>query len=162
VSADESYRPEQTGLKRLREANPMLYEAQVVDRVCGFLRRNNFREIVCIPTNKRGEDIKAIAPDKTQQITIEAKGGTSSDPESKRYGKPFDSKQVLDHVAKAVYCAARYSLSGRLSGVAFPKDEHHMRKVNDILQVLKRLRIEVFWVTENGKVEVAHHWNVWD
>ena len=138
-----------------------LYEAKVVAGVCQFLRKHHFKQVRYIPTRKRGEDIEAVTPDKRYLVTIEAKGATSSDPGSNRYGKPFTSTQVLDHVSKAVYCAAQHSLGNKLSGVAFPKNDDHIKRVNAILPILRKLGIEVFWVNANGKVEVTKHWRVW-
>jgi hypothetical protein len=142
-------------------ASRTLYEKHVVDSVCHFLKRKGFSITQCLPTRAHGEDIKALAPDQRQQITIEAKGATSSDPTSKRFGKSFSSNQVQDHVAKAVYSAAKHVSSVRLTGVAFPKNDAHIEYVGRILPALKRLKIEVFWVSPDGGVEIARHWKIW-
>ncbi len=56
----------------------MLCEQQVVAGVCRFLTDNGFRITQCLATTEHGEDIRALAPDRKQQVTIEAKGATSS------------------------------------------------------------------------------------
>jgi hypothetical protein len=139
-----------------------LYEREVVDGVCRFLRRNGFRITQRLATTAHGEDIKAFGTDWNQQVTIEAKGATSSRTGSNRYGKPFDSGQVRDHVAKAVYSAARHVATDTLTGVAFPKNDAHVSCVAKILPALRRLKIEVFWVGADKTVEVAGHWKIWD
>lgn len=140
----------------------MLYEKQVVDGVCRFLTKKGFRITQSLATTEHGEDIRALAPDRKQQVTIEAKGATSSRAGSNRYGKPFDSGQVRDHVAKAIYCAAQFVSTDTLTGVAFPKNDAHVKCVSRILPALKRLRIEVFWVGADKTVEIEHHWKIWD
>jgi len=110
---------------------------------------------------QRGFDIVALAP-WGGQITIEAKGETSSMSHSRRYGKAFSSGQVLDHVAKALYCAARNVSSEALTGVAFPKNEAHVRCVSNILPVLRKLGIEVFWVLADKTVEIERVWPFWN
>jgi hypothetical protein len=140
----------------------MLYEKQVVNAVCRFLKKNGFRITQRLATTERGEDIQALAPDGKQRITIEAKGATSSRVESNRYGRPFNSGQVRDHVAKAVYCAARFVSTDTLTGVAFPQNDAHIKCVDRIRPALKRLRIEVFWVRADKTVETEHHWEIWN
>ena len=78
----------------------MLTESEVIAAVCGFLRARNFHILQSLTEVERGVDIKAIAPDGKTQVSIEAKGETSSKSITARFGKPFDSKQVLDHARK--------------------------------------------------------------
>jgi hypothetical protein len=139
----------------------MLYESQVVDSVCRFLTQNGFRVTQRLATNAHGEDIRALAPDRKQQVTIEAKGATSSRAKSNRYGKPFNSGQVRDHVAKAVYSAARYVSTDTLTGVAFPQNDAHVKCVDKIMPALKKLKIEVFWVAAEKTVKIERHWTIW-
>jgi len=98
----------------------MFYEEHVVTSVRQFLESHGFRDIHWVKTTAHGEDITAVARDGAQ-VTIEAKGETSSREKSKRYGKPFNSGQVTINISAAFYSAA--SASGRtLSGVAFPRN----------------------------------------
>jgi len=149
-------------IPRSNQVYRMLYESQVVAAVCLFLKRKGFVITQRLSTREHGEDIKALAPNRTRRVTIEAKGETSSRPTSNRFGKPFDAGQVWDHVSKAVYCAARTVPGGTLAGVAFPKNDVHTKCVEKILPALKKLRIEVFWVLPNKRVEVARHWKTWN
>jgi hypothetical protein len=134
----------------------MLTEFQVIKSVCSFLRRNGFK-ITCSRCEiEHGIDIQALT--KTgRQVSIEAKGETSSKRSSNRYGKAFNGGQVFDHVAKAFFCAARESSNG-MAAVALPKNEAHVKNVKKILSALKKLHIEVFWVLPNRRVETEHIW----
>lgn len=76
--------------------------------------------------------------------------------------KPFDSKQVFDHVSKAFYCASRDRSIGLMAAIALPRNETHVKCVGKILPVLKTLEIEVFWTLSDGSVEVESVWHCWD
>jgi len=139
----------------------MLYESHVIGAVCSFLEQKGFRITQRLLATQRGEDIKGFSPDGKTKISIEARGETSSVSSSARYGKAFDSGQVLDHVSKAVYKAALHFSTETMAGVAFPKNPAHLDCVNRILPALKRLDIEVFWVRPEGGVETEQHCRVW-
>jgi hypothetical protein len=139
----------------------MLTESQVIAAVCRFLEKNDFRVTQRLSETQHGRDIVAISRSGKPEITIEAKGETSSMAHTRRYGKPFSSGQVTDHVAKALYCAARDTSPDMLAGVAFPKNTAHIECVRKILPALKKLRIEVFWVRSDESVEVARVWKTW-
>lgn len=138
----------------------MLIEPEVIQSVCEFLTSRGFSAIKFLCETERGIDIQALAPDGKQQITIEAKGETSSKSTTSRYGQPFNSGQVLDHVSKAFYCAAR-DCDKFLAGIALPKNPSHLRGVRDIEATLERLQIEVFWVLPDRSVETGNIWPIW-
>src|ERR1039458_1630069 len=140
----------------------MLTESEVIASVCCFLKKNRFRVTRFLSETEHGIDIQALAPDGKTKVSIEAKGETSSMSHTNRYGRVFSSSQVMDHVAKAVYCAARDVSAGLLAGVALPKNQRHVDCVQKILRALKKLRIEVFWVLPHKKVEIEHIWGLWD
>jgi hypothetical protein len=125
----------------------MLTESQVINSVCRLLETKGFHVIRQLSESEQGIDIEAVAPDGKTKVSIEAKGETSSKPTTARFGKPFDSKQVFDHVAKAFYCAARDGSLGMMAGIALPKNVAHVKCVQKILPALRRLSIEVFWVS---------------
>src|SRR5438874_2060366 len=120
----------------------MLTESEVIKAVCVFLKESGFHVSRSLCETERGIDIQALAPDGKTQVSIEAKGETSSKATTSRYGKPFNGGQVLDHVSKALYCAAR-DCSASLAAIAFPKNDAHVKCVRKILSSLKRLEIEV-------------------
>ncbi len=137
-------------------------ESQIISAVRRFLESNGFQVTRTLSEVEHGIDIEAIAPDRVSNVSIEAKGETSSKVGTARFGKPFNSGQVFDHVSKAFYCAARDSSIGLLAGVAFPHNEVHVKCVDKILPALKKLGIEVFWVHPDGTVDIAHVWNTWN
>lgn len=139
----------------------MLIESNVISAVCDFLERKRFSIVSRCTELQRGCDIVALHPLNGKEVRIEAKGETSSKPRTKRYGQLFTNNQVYDHVSKAFYCAATYAAAEVYSGVAFPKNDAHVKKVRAIEPILKQLQIEVFWVAADGKVEVLRHWHTW-
>jgi hypothetical protein len=140
----------------------MLTESEVIAATCRFLKSQRFRITQALSELEQGVDIEGLAPDGETKFSIEAKGETSSKSTTARFGKPFDSKQVFDHVSKAFYCAARDSSNGYMSGIALPRNEAHVKCVEKILPALRKLRIEVFWALPDGRVEIEKVWQVWD
>ena len=80
-----------------------LNEDQVVDAVCEFLESNGVAVEQRRTTRQKGIDIIARRPGSLRKLLIEAKGGTSTDPSSPKYGEDYHSKKVYDVVAKAFY-----------------------------------------------------------
>src|SRR3954464_9473884 len=121
----------------------MLTEYQVIQHVCRFLEQQGFEITSRLTEMEKGVDIQALSPGTKRLVSIEAKGETSSKPDTQRYGKPFDDRQGLDHVAKAMYCAARDS-SSALTGIALPKNTVHVKHAAKVLHALQKLEIEIF------------------
>ncbi|HUW94295.1 MAG TPA: hypothetical protein VMW58_00765 [Anaerolineae bacterium] len=142
----------------------MLVESDVVDAVCGFLKSQGYEIRQKRSPSQRGHDIIAVkrgTPDRV--LYIEAKGGTSSKPSTKRYGKPFDGAQIRVHVAEALYKAATVvSTTGPSvdlrAGLALPATDRHRELMKRIGPVLRQLEIAVFWVSENREVQLASSW----
>src|SRR5690242_15489365 len=84
----------------------MLTENHIVDAVCRHLEAHGYRTLQRLTTIERGCDIIAEKIGASVELRIEAKGETSDRSSSARYGKPFSTAQVRDHVAKAFYAAA--------------------------------------------------------
>ena len=77
-------------------------------------------------------------------LAIEAKGGTSSKPGTKRYGKFFTRNQKLAHVAKAFYTAATVVSAGKhRAAIALPSDAEHRQLVDNIAPVIEALHRHV-------------------
>ena len=89
----------------------MLTENDVVRAVAEHLRRGGWHILSTSNTGETGYDILAKAGGTT--LVVEAKGGTSSKPVTKRYGKPFTPNQKFDHVAKALYTATAVASAGK-------------------------------------------------
>jgi hypothetical protein len=133
----------------------MLYEDDVVEAVCGYLTRSGYRIVNRCTTKQRGTDIVAEHLSSKSILRVEAKGETSNDSASKRFGKPFDNAQVHSHVADAFHAAAAMLDSdGSRVAMAFPDTALHRRHVGRIGEAIRRLEVAVFWVGANRGVTV--------
>jgi hypothetical protein len=143
-----------------------LYECDVIEAVCRFLESRGYRISHKLGPRERGDDIIALregSPDRP--LLVEAKGATSSNPASKRYGKPFDAAQIRVHIAEALYKAAtvvsRSSPTIRLrTAIALPATDRHRELIKRIEPVLNRLEIGVFWVADDRGVQFASPWDL--
>ena len=136
----------------------MLTESDVISATCRYLRERGFLIEQQLAETERGDDILAVLPNSSVRVVIEAKGETSSMRHTARFGKPFSSGQVLDHVAKAFFRAASARGPNTLSGVAFPGNQHHRACVSKIAEAMRLLSIEVFWVSGDKAVSCEGWW----
>ena len=94
------------------------------------------------------------------KLIIEAKGESSSNKNSSRYGQPFTYNQVKTHVGVALYkileILTREMNDGNVVvvGIALPNNENHRKCVAKISLAIKQLNIVLFWVNENGSVDI--------
>ncbi len=134
----------------------MLTENDVVRAVAAHLRSEGYRIDQERSTMEHGVDIIASKQTPPIRLLVEAKGGTSSKPDTNRYEKGFSPDQVQKHVAVAFFYAAslyqRYSDPGTRIAVAFPDDRNHRKRVEQIRMALERLEIAVFLVDDNLRV----------
>jgi hypothetical protein len=131
----------------------VINENDVVGAVSVELRSRGWIIDAVKRTNQRGEDIEAHRGD--ESLSVEAKGGTSSNETSPRYGKPFDRSQVTVHVSRAVMAALKItSAGGRFAAIALPEDRHHRDMVDSIRVGLERAEIAVIWVDDNLNVTI--------
>jgi hypothetical protein len=144
----------------------LLYEDDVVDAVCRYLKRNGYVIRQSLTVVERGHDI--IASKKSQRqwdLYIEAKGQGSSKSSTARYGSAFSSSQVFTHVAKAVLKALRItSKEGRESqaraGIALPRTLAHQKEIDLVSPALRQAGVAVFWVDDKKRVHVDSSWDV--
>lgn len=126
----------------------MLTEDQVVNAVSASLERNGWTIRSRALAHQRGDDIVATCRDKT--LVVEAKGGGSSKPGTKRYGLEFTRGQCHINVGMAVLRALRVTAAGRAAaGVAFPDTPHYRRELDAVRSALERLQIQVWLVAPN-------------
>jgi hypothetical protein len=86
---------------------------------------------------------------------VEAKGEGSSKAHTARFGRPFNQAQVKVHVGEAVLKALAVVTQGKAqAAVAFPVSRRHRSVVAPVRPALGRLGITVFWVGEDGAVNV--------
>ncbi len=146
--------------------SPMLFESDVIDAVCTKLETHGYNIRQRLETNQHGDDIIAIKQTPMpRELYIEAKGETSSREDSQRYGRPFDSAQILIHFAEAFYKAAEvlsrnYGNAEVRAGIALPDNYGHRARVKSVEPIMKQLGIAVFWVKGNRDVEVISNWNL--
>ena len=125
----------------------MLTENTVIEATARALERQGAAVLSMCTTGERGVDIVARLSD-GRLLHVEAKGQTSSKPETARFGKPFNASQWYDHVAKATYMmmAALAERSADAVALAFPSCPLAERYVGKIEPVLTNLGICVIWV----------------
>lgn len=126
----------------------MLTEDQIVEAVCLELVRRGWAILGRAGTKERGADV--LAKKDGQVLLVEAKGETSNRATSARYGKPFDSGQVVDHVGKALVQALTAISDGRLGAIALPAEPRHQRVVGKMQRALERAGVIVLWVLPDG------------
>src|SRR5689334_9226295 len=134
----------------------MLSEDDVVTAVCEHLKNTGYRVVSSCTTKQRGIDVVAEQLSSKSMFRIEAKGETSNDPNSRRFGKPFDSAQVESHVAGAFHAAAgMLNGQGDRAAMAFPDTLLHRRHVAQVAEAIRKLDLVVFWVAADRSVTVS-------
>lgn len=133
----------------------MLTENQVIESVKKHLINEleyDKNKIETVDTYSKGYDI--IAEKNGQKLIIEAKGQTSSK-KSNRKGQEFTHAQKKTHVAMAMYKTMQTLEKEKNCkvGIAFPNDTAHMGIIHRIKPSLDKLNIEIFLVSQEGKVE---------
>ena len=143
----------QSGLQTTSGGLPT--ESDVVAAADCFLRRAGWQVLQTLDTQQAGVDVVAIHGASNRRLHVEAKGATSSKPGTSRYGKPFDSSQVRDRVANALYAAARVR-EDYSSAIAVPLNDLHKKYMQPIRRSLTKLGIAVLWIDGEDVVET---WN---
>lgn len=135
-----------------------LTENDVVQAVGGYLSAHGYRVERMPSTAEQGVDIVAVHPQTGARLLVEAKGGTSSKPDTKRFGKPFTPNQARSHVSVAFYAAAKllheHPRDHTRVAMAFPDDRNHRSLVERIRSAIDTLGIEVFFVDASRGVSV--------
>lgn len=136
-----------------------LTENDVVEAVCQTLESAGFTIESRASTMQQGVDVSAVRANDQLRVRVEAKGGTSSKVGTNRYGKPFSSGQVRNHVANALATAsaAPRSASER-SAMAFPDTPRHRKYVERVAAAIIELELGVFWVDAGHAVALDAPW----
>jgi len=133
----------------------ILSEDQVVEAVSQYLSVRGYHEVRRSLATEQGVDL--IMRKGGDELHIEAKGAGSSRSTSARYGKVFNSGQVMDHVAKAMLKALEVVATGKhRAAIALPDDRPHISRIERIQPVLDDLHIAVFLVDPSGNVVSAN------
>lgn len=133
-----------------------LDENAVINVMCRHFEQNGYTVEQRLHTTQRGIDI--IARDKSgRRIYIEAKGATSSVRGSARYEVGFNSNQVFDRVAKALYTglcmrAEHPDRSKEDVGLAFPDTAEFRKRHEPIRQQVVDAGLHVFHAGPDGRL----------
>jgi hypothetical protein len=134
----------------------MLTENDVIDAVCKYLEAHGHRIVSRCDTAQRGIDIVAARQGGLGRLLVEAKGETSADSKSARFGKAFNNAQVRDHVANAFYTGVCLHSENHRKGdavaLAFPETSLHRKYLEPIKPVLDSLGIAIYIVRRDGSV----------
>ena len=129
-------------------------ENDIVQAVSKYLNQQGFK-VKYATTKQTGIDIYAIKSN--EEWIIEAKGETSSDKSSKRYGKIMTKSQHYSQISTCIFKIMQESKKNSSNkktklGIAFPKNKIFVELINSIYPSLKKLKIEVFWVNKDSTV----------
>lgn len=144
----------------------MLTENDVVESVCRLAKAHGYDVHRQLTTRERGLDIVARKQGvPVIELRVEAKGETSSKGTTNRYGKPFSTAQIRDHVANAFYsAAAMLGAPGDVGSVrvaiALPGTAGHRKRVQAVQHAMQLLNVGVFWVGPDGAVELSAPWQL--
>ena len=133
----------------------MFTENEIVEAMVSFFKKKRFSVSQSRSTNQKGVDIIAKSP---RGITyyIEAKGGTSSKPNTARYGRPFSKNQANTHISVAITkCFQKLQESSNkcIVGIALPKDENHLSIIKSIVKPLQKTKLKVYFINKDKKVK---------
>jgi len=129
----------------------MLNENEITDILEVYFELNNYTVIQKRHTGQRGVDLIVQDPLGAKHY-IEVKGETSSKEYTRRYGHPFDKKQIWNHVSVALLKTIKTIIETESDdnkfGMAFP--ENHEPLLLKMLPVLKKLDLSIYIVSRNG------------
>lgn len=135
----------------------VLNEDNVANAVGRWLEERGF-EVRVITSKQRGYDIDARHPASDVRWVIEAKGATSSKPESRRYGQEGGSAGAYFGTAAAFHNAVawtgREELKAANIGLALPATRWFNIHSYKLHPACAMMGITVFRVDENGKVSL--------
>jgi hypothetical protein len=129
-------------------------ENEVIKKLVTHLKNQGWEIINFVPAGERGIDVE-VKDQSGQLWYIEAKGGTSSNPRSNRYGLPYTRSQVFDVTSKGLMQCFHHLANHKdiKIGFVYP-DGHHFRDyMNPIKPMLSSIGLNLFCVLENGAVK---------
>jgi hypothetical protein len=137
----------------------MLNVDQVLEYLEKYLANRGCR------TKSHGIDLR-VRRENGIEISIEAKGNTSSKIGSKRYGLNFNDSQCHDHFSRAFFRAvemkdkiqSEYSKISRVA-MAFGYLGFYKKYADPIRPTLADLEIGVFWIHEDGRIIFESSWD---
>ena len=130
-------------------------ENEVIDKLCKHLKSKGWHVDSYVAAGVRGIDVVAKNP-LGQIFHIEAKGGTSSDPKSARYGSPFTKSQVFDVTSKGLMqCFHHIAKNDPKTRTAFvyPSGKYFAQYIDPILPLLQSAGLCLFRVNANNTID---------
>jgi hypothetical protein len=138
----------------------MLNENDIVDAVCEYIetKYKHYKIDRRLSTGEQGIDIVASHPKHGTKIIVEAKGGTSSLPQSSKFGEPYNRSKVLHQTAIGLYQVLRRRdeyPSRRKTRIflACPDTPLFREHLNPIKTFVRGFGIQILLVQENGEVK---------
>ncbi|MBK1856580.1 hypothetical protein JO972_16540 [Verrucomicrobiaceae bacterium 5K15] len=129
-------------------------ENQVIENLLTHLKNNGWDIISFVPAGIRGIDV--VTCDKhNRKWYIEAKGGTSSNPNSSRYGKPYTKSQVFDVTSKGLMQCFHHIANNDEDinvGFAYPGVRYFGDYMDPIKPMLRSIGVTLFCVNEDSTV----------
>ena len=132
-----------------------LYEDEITKLFRDYLKKQGWVIESTAKGRKRGADI--VAKRSGKRIYIEAKGGGSQDPKSKRFGSAFTKLQSQQNTDVAFACLARMisRYCPDYIGMVLHHDAYHHDSVKEILPTIKKIQAGVWLVSKKGVVCLA-------
>ena len=129
-------------------------ENEVIKHLIKYLQSNGWEIVSHVLAGQRGVDVVAIDVS-GQRWHIEAKGGTSSNPLSARYGQPYTQAQVFDVTSKGLMqCLHRIAEDDSIRvALAYPDGRYFRRYIDPIKPSLSEIGISLFCIQENTRVQ---------
>lgn len=131
-------------------------ENEVIKHLIVHLTSNGWSIESYVEAGRQGIDV--VAKDSVgKKWYIEAKGGTSSDPSSNRYGKPYTRSQVFDVTSKGLMQCFHHlaTHSDVRVGFVYPDGRHFRDYIDPIKPMLNKIGLSLFCVNEDVSVEVC-------
>jgi Holliday junction resolvase-like predicted endonuclease len=132
----------------------MLTENDVIKFVSLYLKNNGYNILETKNTTEKGIDIVADHP-KKGKCFVEAKGETSSQKGSSKYGEPFDKSQIKTHIGAALLMSFQIKQKNENSNIfiALPYEKRHLEIIDSIRNCLIKTDIKVLFVKNDGSIE---------
>jgi len=131
----------------------MLNENHITELLAMYFIKNKHVIVDKLTTVQRGIDL-VVGDEKGVNTYIEIKGETSASVASKRYGKPFDSDQINNHVGRALLATFKamnkYTSDNDRFAIAFPDTAGHEKVMSSIKGVLDKLNVTIYLVSDKG------------
>jgi len=130
----------------------VLNENHITELLANYFINIGYEVVSKLNTKQKGIDL--VIQNAHYSMYIEIKGETSSFDWTSRYGKSFDSKQINNHVGKAILATfmamEKFGFNNCKYAIAFPDTPGHGLILKKIKVPLDRLDVKIYLVSETG------------